>query len=200
MSYQDILTELSEGTATLVGQLWALVENGTMERSVFTSECAFVVAVARRRGEAAAVAALRASLEAWTQSAAAITHKPPADDLERLQAALGTILDSDLDTAMQLARLAANEPLEAANDAFTSAMESTALVSGWKRRLEPDACQLCMWWWRDGRVFQKTHKMPRHTGCTCHQEPVLERTTNFQSEKQAGRAAVSQATRERNKS
>ena len=73
----------------------------------------------------------------------------------------------------QVARLARCEPLEAAQQASHDAMQQQPLVEGWIRHMDADPCQLCVWWWREGRVWPKAHPMPRHKGCNCQPEVVL---------------------------
>ncbi len=84
--------------------------------------------------------------------------------------AVATVLEGG-DRNMRVARLAHNAPLQAAQTAFGKAM-AAAPVDGWTRQLSPDACQLCRWWHRDGKVWPKDHPMPTHTGCDCTQRPI----------------------------
>ena len=106
------------------------------------------------------------------------TPAPPSvhhTDLDRLRAAAGTVLElSQDDPAGRLRRLALAETTESAADAYSRALTADARVSGWRRALDTDACQLCRWWWREGRVWPKDHVMPRHKGCLCAQKPVTE--------------------------
>ena len=92
--------------------------------------------------------------------------------------------------ADRLDRLARNEPVQAATHGAEQAMAEDDRVSGWTRGLEAEACELCRWWWRNGRVWQPDHPMPRHTGCVCHPVPVVDVSTdNAQTRKQAWEAA-----------
>lgn len=75
--------------------------------------------------------------------------------------------------AMRLERLARSEVFEAAQQATHDAMQQQPLVEGWIRQMDADPCQLCVWWWRDGRVWPKAHPMPRHKGCNCQPKVVL---------------------------
>ena len=79
------------------------------------------------------------------------------------------------DVATRLARLARAEPLEAAHQGTNAAMQEQPLVEGWVRQFDADPCQLCVWWWREGRVWPKEHPMPRHKGCNCQPRVVLAR-------------------------
>ena len=75
--------------------------------------------------------------------------------------------------ATRLARLSRGAVARGAQDARESTMQRSELVEGWTRGVDSKSCQLCVWWWREGRVWPKTHHMPRHPGCTCVQVPKL---------------------------
>ena len=72
-----------------------------------------------------------------------------------------------------IARLARAETFTAGQSAYSDGIASSPHTKGWIRGLEPDACQLCRWWWREGRVWPKAHPMPTHKGCTCSPIPVV---------------------------
>lgn len=73
----------------------------------------------------------------------------------------------------RLERLARSEVFETAQQATHDAMQKQPLVEGWVRHMDADPCQLCRWWWRDGRIWPKAHPMPRHKGCNCQPKVVL---------------------------
>lgn len=77
------------------------------------------------------------------------------------------------DPTVRLTRLARSEPMATAQRATGEAMQRQPLVEGWVRELHHGACQLCVWWSREGRAWPKAHPMPRHTGCLCSQRVVL---------------------------
>lgn len=90
--------------------------------------------------------------------------------------AAGTIMAGPVETrAGRLERLARGAVARAGQDSREGAIRSSELVEGWTRGLDSTACQLCRWWWREGRVWPKQHRMPRHTGCSCVQVPALSR-------------------------
>jgi hypothetical protein len=171
--YEETLRGLSDGTAKIILQLWAAVERGDLPVSDFPEVAAQIIAVANAQGRAAAEVALAGYLTAATGTVITVATFPVVDDTPRLVKALLTILGSALDTVMQLTRIATAEPLEAAANRFSEAMAEQPMVTGWVRQLEPDACQLCVWWWREGRVWPKDHPMPTHKGCTCHPLPTV---------------------------
>ena len=106
------------------------------------------------------------------------TPVPPSahhTDLDRLRAAAATVLMlSQNDPAGRLRRLALAETADSAADAYSRALTSDDRVVGWTRALDSGACQLCRWWWREGRVWPRNHPMPRHKGDLCAQKPVTE--------------------------
>lgn len=187
MTYHEQIDGLTRGMERIVLQLWAQVERGDLTRDDFKTVLVQLLAVANARGYAMG----ELSIAAFT---AMILNDPtpplgaqiPAKEQDRLAKAVATTLALDGDTRMRLVRLVMNEPMNAAARGAEDAMNRDKRVTGWKRGLEPDACELCVWWWREDRVWHPTHPMPRHTGCMCNPVPVVnEKTDNYQSAKQA---------------
>lgn len=122
-----------------------------------------------------------AQLRAW--GAWDVSRPPPAGtdahwtNRPRLERAALTILErtdladvAALDVGRRAVhRLGRSEAVEAAQHTYSEQMTRSPVVSGWTRQLEADACELCVWWARDGRVWHKNHSMPTHKGCTCAQ-------------------------------
>ena len=73
----------------------------------------------------------------------------------------------------RLTRLARSEPMDKAQRGYGEAIRQDSRTEGWKRGLELDACELCTWWDRDGRIWPKDHVMPTHKGCACVPVPVV---------------------------
>jgi hypothetical protein len=95
---------------------------------------------------------------------------------DRIAAAAVDIVTEPLETAagepdMRLERMAHNEVYTATQDQRTDTLAADERATGWVRGMNADACQLCRWWWREGRVWDAEHVMPTHTGCKCWQEP-----------------------------
>lgn len=196
MSYEDTLGQLTAGLQRILEQVWQAVERGDLTTADFERLAAQIIAGTNSQAFTMGELSIRAYIESETGVPTPIPTAPaPAPhvvDLDRLGMAMATIVASDLDTTMQLARIAAGEPTDAAARGASDAMQRTEAVSGWKRGLEAKACQLCVWWWREGRIWQDSHPMPRHTGCMCHPVPVVNVVTaNQQTTKQAGEAAAS---------
>lgn len=90
--------------------------------------------------------------------------------------AVSTILAGPVaDRRVRLERLARGAVSRAGQDMREDLIRRAPYVQGWTRGLDSAACQLCVWWWREGRVWPKTHHMPRHPGCTCVQVPAVSR-------------------------
>lgn len=87
--------------------------------------------------------------------------------------------------ATRLSRLARGAVARGAQDAREATLQRSELVTGWTRGVDSTSCQLCVWWWREGRVWPKSHHMPRHPGCTCVQVPKL--VDNLQGVSRAAR-------------
>ena len=68
-------------------------------------------------------------------------------------------------------RLARNESLNAGADAYTEGM-TRRRVPGWTRVTGPDPCPLCAGLAARDEVLPASHRMARHTGCSCVQRPT----------------------------
>ncbi|WP_137120917.1 hypothetical protein [Segeticoccus rhizosphaerae] len=185
MTYEDHLRKLSEGTAKTTAAVLASWREGLLDQGDFLDLTAGFIATGNAQGRALALLALRGYLEAATGTPEPVAIPAATDDRPRLSKALRTIVDADDDTTMRLHRLASNEPIQAATGAFNDGMAAHPRIEGWTRGLESGACQLCRWWWRDGRVWRADHAMPRHTGCVCHPIPTVTTTSNYQTARQA---------------
>lgn len=124
----------------------------------------------------------REQLTAWEPDAVAtsvpVTEVATHLDRDRLARAVGTVLER-IDPAelvataaaagLALHRLARSEAVDTGQSAYRASMVRSDLVGGWTRELEPDACELCVYWYASGREWTKHRTMPKHTGCVCAQ-------------------------------
>lgn len=94
--------------------------------------------------------------------------------------------------AMRLLRLLRGESARAAQDGAAHTIATDERIRGWVRDLNGDACRLCEWWSRGGRVWPADHVMPRHKGCECQPRPVL---VDYQPT--VGRRAAARSDRDR---
>lgn len=176
MTYRDSLIRLSEASERQVLAAYRAFLSGALSRDECVQYIASAIAVSN--GQAFALADLAFAAEMMTQlgEAAPVTGVTAPDDLDRLAKAATTVLevaDASPVPAAIVARLARAEPLEAAANAYSDNMIRSGKTKGWVRQKSANACQLCTWWWREGRVWPAEHPFQHHKGCTCTPKPVI---------------------------
>lgn len=179
---EDAVTELQTRVAALADDvqyvaaaIWKQVQSGLTDVDTALDAIIALINHARAVVTGWADVAVAAQIEALTATPTLPSAVAPVDDTERLVKAVRTITaDTDADTAMQVSRLARAESLSAAQDATATAMEHHDAVIGWVRQLNPEACELCQWWARGGRIWKPDHKFARHPGCNCQMQVVTE--------------------------
>lgn len=94
---------------------------------------------------------------------------------------LQTILDGDPEQIlMRLERLGYVLPIQVTQDGYAAGLQSDQRAEGWTRGMNDNACQLCVWWWREGRIWPKRHPLQTHNGCKCQQVPKIGEVTSTQ--------------------
>lgn len=181
MSYQEALDNIGKTTERALVSSYQRVVAGAMSMALFQDLAVTLIALGQAQGRMAAEVSFLAWLQATIGADAlpvAAAPLPHYRDEKRLRKAIVTVTEKgDLDQAAvesQLGRLAFAETVESSQRAFGEAMEQSPHAESWVRGLEPKACELCVWWWRDGRVWPKSHSMPTHKGCTCTPIPSQE--------------------------
>lgn len=196
--YQTATEALADSTAREALAIYANHLSGELP----PNETALLIAALINRANASAVTLadvwLAVQIEEATGQPVPTVGVLPVDDSERLVKAATTVLsdtghlsrpltlgpddnpqsadapEADPEPAeTRLTRLARSEPLETAQRATHEAMQAQPLVEGWIRHMDADPCQLCRWWWREGRIWPKAHRMPTHKGCNCQPRVVL---------------------------
>lgn len=154
-------------------ELWWRIEE--LGDDLFSAALAAVLANYNGRAVSLAVTGFAAAATVATQTAVPVAPPPLIDDTDRLAKAATTVVDvaraSDVPDDI-IARLGRAEPLKTAARTYSGQIADSKLVEGWSRQLDADPCQLCRWWWRDGRVWPKAHRFQTHTGCACVPRPV----------------------------
>lgn len=196
MSFENALGALTGKVKLRAEALLDAFESGQITQGTFITAMADVTVQARAQGATYAVSVLRDYVETALEVPVAVSPAMPPADIDRLEKAVVTILGSDQDTRMQIVRLATGETLDAAHKAYGDTMAGMKTVKGWTRGLDSDPCELCVWWAREGRVFRPQHAMARHTGCACHPVPTVQKTADYQTDKQAIYASRTNARRE----
>lgn len=181
MTYRDELAALAEGCGVRALAILDALDAGTITEE----EAVDMLSALIGRANAQAVVLADLSLAAAVTIATGTYVPPlglraPEDDVPRLSGSVATILakavTDDLDRRRaSLDRVARNEPVRAATRAYEDGMAASDAVTGYRRGVEPDACEQCaIWHYRDGYIWPKDKPFWRHTGCTCHPIPTTD--------------------------
>ena len=176
MSYFDKLDTLAKTTQAKALVILDHFKAGRISKTEAIGTMSALISKANLKAAALADFSLAATITLETGQVTPALGVTIQSGGTRAKRAIKQILDTptaDADMAMRIGRLAHSEPLGAAVRASNKALSGQKLVEGWVRKLDPDPCQLCRWWWRDGQVWPKNHPMPHHKGCQCIQEPVF---------------------------
>lgn len=178
--YQQQIEALAVSSAAQVAAIYVALQAGQVTEVEAGQLITSVVAMANAGAATLADAYVSVQIETGGGIPTPSTGLIPADDTERLTQAVATILDERVDTpepavkaGMRFDRLARAEPLETAQRASIAVMDAQPMVEGWTRQLDGDPCQLCRWWWREGRIWPKNHPFQSHKGCNCQPKVVL---------------------------
>lgn len=171
--YQLTLLALAAESESAALELWWRVEE--LGDALFQAALAAILATFNQRAVSLAATAFsaQASIATGTSVPASILSIP--DDTDRLAKAASTVLDvaraSDVPDSI-IARIGRAEPLNTAARTYSGQLAESPLVEGWVRNMDADPCQLCQWWWREGRIWPKEHPFQTHHGCACVPRPV----------------------------
>lgn len=181
--YQAQTEALAARTAVQVASINAALQAGDITVPDAEQLIATVVDTANNLAALLADQYVSVAIETATGTATPVSGAAPADDMERLTKAVSTVLTDDdeavPDVGTRLERLARSEPLDAGQRTVTAVMADHPQVEGWTRHMDADPCQLCRYWWREGRIWPKEHPFQRHKGCAC--QPKIVVAENIQS-------------------
>lgn len=176
MSFRTELIGLGSTAEKSVIEVYRRFLDGTITRDMAVELISVLVQKFNLQAAALADLSLAATLMVETAAPVPITATSAAVEVDRLSKAASTALTvaeaSEVPEAI-IARLARAETFNAGQGAYSTGIASSPHTAGWIRGISPNCCQLCEWWWRDGRVWPKAHPMPRHKGCTCSPIPVV---------------------------
>lgn len=172
MSYRDQLQRLGDTTANRVVAVFSDYAEGRFTHDHAVALIAAIIAKANHKAVALADLSLAATLMlSLGRPVAPLGLLPPADDPERLTTAAATLLAVTGLTVARVARLGRSEPLAAAANAYSQAIDQNQLVTGWIRQASPAACKVCADL-ADNKVRASSVSMWHHLGCTCVQQPI----------------------------
>ena len=176
MSFRDELLGLGSRAEAAVVEVYRRYLDATITREQAVELLAVLVQKYNLQAATLADLSLSATLMVETATPVPVAMTAPPVDLERLSKAASTVLvvaeTSEVPEAI-VARLARAETFNAGQNAYTEGIATSKATKGWIRGISPNCCQLCRWWWREGRVWPKDHPMPTHKGCTCSPIPVV---------------------------
>lgn len=175
MSYRDVITDLSAASEAEALALYTAYEAGGLDEDEFVTALAVLITGHNARAVTVADLALAASVTvALRRPVPPLGLLPAPGDPARLVKAGRTLvgaLDDTPDPAARVARLARSEPLTTGARTYSEGMAKSEHVTAWVRGLSAAPCQLCTYWYRDGRVWPADHSFPTHKGCSC--QPVV---------------------------
>ncbi|QZT54606.1 hypothetical protein [Mycolicibacterium austroafricanum] len=178
--YQETLLALAIASESAAIELWWAIDE--LGDDLFSASLAAVVAMHNAKAAALAETAFAAEASVAAGTAIPVLGLPIVDDLDRLAKSATTVIDvaraSDVPESI-VGRLARAEPLNTAARTYSTSVRESTLTRGWTRGMDAAPCQLCQWWWREGRIWPKNHPFQTHTGCACVPRPVWAR--NIQS-------------------
>ncbi|OBB42698.1 hypothetical protein [Mycobacterium sp. 852002-51961_SCH5331710] len=171
--YQETLLALAAESEAAAIALWANVS--VLGDGLFVGALAAIIAGYNAQAAALAEVAFAAEATVAFQKAIPVIGLAPVDDVERLTKAATTLLDTARASEVPekiVGRLGRAEPLNTAARTYSDSIRESGLTKGWTRHMDSDPCQLCRWWWREGRIWPAEHPFQTHPGCACVPRPV----------------------------
>lgn len=175
LTFDETLDRLGSTTKRSVQHVIGLHEAGTISTEIMQQQIQTILEIASAQGANYGQISYSLYAESVTGELPAVEYssKLAKDTVTAatVSDSLETVISDGDNMAMRLERLAENMPVEIVQDIFGKSMAKDERAQGWIRGLEPDACELCTWWWKEGRIWPKEHPMPTHPGCRCQQIP-----------------------------
>jgi len=168
-AFAEVASVLAAQTERAALALWERYESSALTRDEFVEAIALLVEATRDRVGTLAAAALAARLSELSGErvfpvAVSVSH---AGVTAGVVAALAAPVVVDA-----LGVMARDQTFSAGREAFADGLEAHD-VPAWRRATNPGACKVC----RDLSVadwIPQSVPMWHHTGCGCHQDPVVE--------------------------
>lgn len=177
LRFEDMLERLGTQGRDAVLSTYQLYEAGLIDSDTFIEVASELLQHINERSAVfgqASYAQVRAILLDTAAELPATVTPSASTSSGALSQSLQTILEGDSDKIVgRLERLGYVLPIESTQDSYSAALADDSLVEGWQRGLNSDACQLCRWWSRDGRIWPKVQPFQTHKGCKCQQVPKV---------------------------
>lgn len=175
--FETVLERAAANVTSVITGTRELRAGGLVDHRAWMEATADVLTVADRQMlEVGSLAYLQQleQLEATTAIPEPPKNLQPINSETGIRRALRTIAggEDEEQIGMQLIRLTESLLFKSSQHGYRQAMLSDTAVDGWYRGLNAAACQLCVWWWREGQIWEKKRPLQTHTGCKCQQVPV----------------------------
>lgn len=177
LRYEDMLERLGVQGREAVLNTYSLYEAGLIDADTFVDVASELLQHINERSAIfgqSSYAQVRAILLDATAELPATVTATASTSSGGLAQSLQTILEGEPEQiAGRLERLGYVLPIESTQESYSAALAGDSMVEGWQRGLNDDACQLCQWWSREGRIWPKVQPFQTHKGCKCQQVPKL---------------------------
>lgn len=203
LRFEDMLERLSgEGKKALVNT-WTLYDDGLIDRDAFMDVASNLLAHVAERGAIFGRMSYRSVIASMTglepgRISSNLAKPRDMTTANGVSRALATIVEGDPETIVtRLTRLGSIVPIEETQYGYSEELKSDPQTEGWIRGLNDGACELCEFWYWDGRIWPKDHDMPTHKGCMCQQIPTVGQVTETQRTRAARRKRQAIENRDR---
>ena len=177
LRFEDMLERLGSQGRDAVLSTYKLYEAGLIDSETFVDVASELLQHINERSAVfghTSYAQVRAILLDTAAELPATVTPTASTSSGGLAQSLQTILEGEPEQiAGRLERLGYVLPIESTHSGYESALQADGMVEGWQRGLNDDACQLCRWWSRDGRIWPKVQPFQTHRGCKCQQVPKI---------------------------
>lgn len=183
--FEELVTSQGQTAADGLAQAYSAWQSGRMDTAQF--EDLIVRLLATINGYARAGADIIGTTyvgdltgrQLVPAGVAAVNVDTEFDRLSKAAKTLVAAVDTDADVAMQLDRMARNEPAEAAQRQMLHTYQGHG-IKGYRRHTDSDPCELCTWLVKAhldpegiGYIYPANKPFHRHTGCKCTPVPAI---------------------------
>ena len=203
LRFEDMLEQLRDQGRRSVLNTWRLYEDGLIDYDTFIDVASTLLAHIAERGAAYGRLSYHQIIATMTGGEIGATSSNVGVIREMttptgVGRALDTIAKGEPERILtRLARLGSIVPIEETQAGYAEELQADPKIEGWIRGLNDTACELCEFWYWDGRIWPKDHPMPTHKGCMCQQIPAWSEVSETQKSRAARRRRQAIENRDR---
>lgn len=202
LRFEDMLERLGDQARKSVVNTYALYQEGLISEKTFIDVASELVQHTTERGYTYGqlsyeqVSAIIKDIPSQPEQLSLVPY--PDTSKSSISQSLETIMSGDPEQiSMRLERLGYSVAIEETQRGYGDALRSDSWGDGWIRGMDDNACQLCEWWSRDGRIWPKAHRLQTHKGCKCQQIPTVGDIVETEYTKKLARREEALANRDR---